>query len=131
MFRNALCLCLTAAAINTSAEHRDPFQPPAEADCDVQLTSLSGWRVLGILGYEKDFRAWLLAPEGKAIRITPAQPFPLPSWQLKAITPRSLILTAHKRCPSHALTLYTKGNRHAQSGASHRDVSIPDARFRQ
>lgn len=117
-----MAIGLLAAALH--AAPRDPFQPLASSLCPTPPEALDGWRLVGVLGREPDWRGWLRSPQARLYALSAAQPLPLAGWRLRAITRRTLTLTAGEGCLPHTFTLSLQGSTYAQDGTSAAGVAL-------
>lgn len=116
---------LWLATLSLPAATRDPFQPVPGRLCETSPETLTGWRLQGVLGREPVLRAWLVSPQNEVVRITPAKPFSLPGWQLRAIGRRSLTLAVRDGCSPQITTFSLKGSAYAQDGSLSAGVRLP------
>jgi pilus assembly protein HofP len=88
---------------------RDPFQPLAEVQCQMQAAEPDGWRLQGIIGTPTRYVAWLRSPEGKNHRLGPSARLPRSSWQVAALTANSMTLHVAQSCPPQQIIWSIKG----------------------
>jgi len=105
MRHNLLILLLCCSGVMA----RDPFQPVTGSTCVSAVEPLTGWRLLGIIGRDAHFSAWLLTPQGQNVTARSNKPFPLSPWQLTDITRRSLTLTVANSCTAQQTAFHLKG----------------------
>lgn len=88
-------LCLLCAPLQA----RDPFHPLVTDRCAQPQASQEEWRLMGVLGRQGDYRAWLVhKPQRTVIAINQQQPQPLPGWQLLTLNPQELTLRLESDC---------------------------------
>ena len=113
------------------AQARDPFKPYPGAACIKQVEPLQGWLLQGVIGRKDRFQAWLLSPQGKAIKVRTGHPFPLPPWQPETLNRRSLSLTVKNSCLPQNISFQLKGRIRDKDDHFAAGTLLPDVDLRK
>lgn len=127
MHRSLLLLLLCCSSVLA----RDPFQPVLGAACVQPIEPLAGWRLQGIIGRDNHFQAWLLAPQGKAVKVHTGDPFPLVPWRVKTLTRHSVSLSVENSCSMQTISFQLKGRARDKDDHFNVGLVLSDASLRQ
>ncbi|MEJ5062026.1 HofP DNA utilization family protein [Erwinia sp. MYb375] len=112
---------------------RDPFFPLNVQRCaSVAETELT-WRLLGLIGREGRYDAWLVSPQHQLLWRQTGDPLPGTDWRIAEIDAHAVTITILQDCqPPRRLGL--KGRHNAQddlpvAGADKPDIRQPDSPF--
>ncbi|WP_455814648.1 HofP DNA utilization family protein [Pseudomonas graminis] len=110
---------------------RDPFFPLNVQRCAPAAEAELTWRLLGLIGREGNYDAWLVSPQHKLLWRQPGDPLPGTDWRITEIDAQAVTITTLQGCqPPRQLAL--KGRNNAQddlsvAGADKPVISQPDA----
>ncbi|MBP2153743.1 DUF2531 family protein [Erwinia rhapontici] len=110
---------------------RDPFFPLNVQRCaSVAETELT-WRLLGLIGREGRYDAWLVSSQHKLLWRQTGDPLPGTEWRIAEIDAQTVTITTLQDCPP-SRRLGLKGGHHAQdnlplAGADKPVISQPDS----
>lgn len=107
--RHSLLILLLCGSVVLA---RDPFRPLPASLCKRAAAPLAGWRLLGIVGRESHFRAWLMTPQGESVMARRDRPFPFAPWQPAAISRRSITFVVPDSCEAQQTRFDFTGGSH-------------------
>lgn len=85
---------------------RDPFFPPNVLRCPQVEETVIAWRLLGVIGRQDHYDAWLLSPDGRLLRRQPGESLPGTAWRIDRIDALSVTLRTFQDCQTtHRLAL--------------------------
>ncbi|MFK8256425.1 HofP DNA utilization family protein [Erwinia sp. AnSW2-5] len=103
---------------------RDPFFPPNVQRCAPAAEAELTWRLLGLIGHEGRYNAWLVSPQHKLLWRQPGDPLPGTDWRIAEIDAQAITITTLQNCqPLRRLAL--KGRHNAQDALPVADADKP------
>ncbi|QGU85992.1 DNA utilization family protein [Erwinia sorbitola] len=90
---------------------RDPFFPLNTLRCQPEEEAEFSWRLLGIIGREDRYDAWLVSPQGNTLWRQQGDPLPGSPWRVAGIEQEAVTLTILQECqPPRRLALKGQHN---------------------
>lgn len=77
---------------------RDPFFPLHVLHCPQMEETEIAWRLLGVIGRQGHYDAWLLSPDGALLRRQPGDPLPGTAWRIDRIDALAVTLATFQDC---------------------------------